>query len=380
MQNRTIAKHMRRYFGSLSAHDRADTAKLALRYGTYWWSTWRDTLKDEKALSRSRFHIALSTGNDIQAFTDLTKRVVLVTDTLLLSHKWSGAFHELGTRQQTIASGPPRPRGIADEFRDIDLHIPGRAAGAALANRYRAVDYNNQTTTYGMRCPDLDALGGWIRDSEPLLTAGLAWYLPSYSTGGYRTVAGVRQYDPGANPRRHEAIDYLIRDGRAVDASGAEPIKSQLIRPLLRAELPFIQGVSLRDFSNITVQEFGSYTAFRDFLRLRFIELDGALNAVQSEREIVKLALHINDGIRAVGAEMANTRRKRAVAASGAVLGSVGTILVAVYGPALAAAVAAVGAGGGLWGIINSFSEHSMRDLRENKWYYVWVLDGKKAD
>jgi hypothetical protein len=49
-------------------------------------------------------------------------------------------------------------------------------------------------------------------------------------------------------------------------------------------------------------------------------------------------------------AEMAKAHRKGALAATGAVLGSVGTILVAVYGPALANAITAIGASGGFWG------------------------------
>lgn len=73
-----------------------------------------------------------------------------------------------------------------------------------------------------------------------------------------------------------------------MDASGASPLKSSLVRPVLTVGLPFVDGVDLRDFSEITTQEFASYTAFRDFLPLTFLELDTALNDVQSERELVK--------------------------------------------------------------------------------------------
>jgi hypothetical protein len=60
------------------------------------------------------------------------------------------------------------------------------------------------------------------------------------------------------------------------------------------------------------------------------------------------------------------------------VIGSVGAILVAVYGPALEAAIAAIGVGGvGVWGIIRAATENSTRPLREDKWYYVWALAKK---
>jgi hypothetical protein len=95
---------------------------------------------------------------------------------------------------------------------------------------------------------------------------------------------------------------------------------------------------------------------------------------VQSQRELVKLGLHIKDQVRAVRADMHSARRKGAVAASGALIGSVGATLVAVYGPALQAAIAVIGAGGGLWGVLHAAAENSTRALREDKWYFVWVL------
>ena len=76
---------------------------------------------------------------------------------------------------------------------------------------------------------------------------------------------------------------------------------------------------------------------------------------------------------------MFQIRRKRAVGITGAVLSSVGAMLVAVYGPALQQAIAALGASGGLWGIIHSATVNSPRALKEDKWYYVWALS-RKAD
>lgn len=74
---------------------------------------------------------------------------------------------------------------------------------------------------------------------------------------------------------------------------------------------------------------------------------------------------------------METAQRKRAVAVTGPVIGSVGAILVAVYGPALAAAVETIGATGGVWGVIHAVTENSTRALREDKWYYVWALAKK---
>lgn len=57
-----------------------------------------------------------------------------------------------------------------------------------------------------------------------------------------------------------------VEDGRIVDASGIEPLKSKVVRPIPRIDLPFIDGVNLREFSQITVNEFNPYSGFRDFL------------------------------------------------------------------------------------------------------------------
>jgi hypothetical protein len=255
--------------------------------------------------------------------------------------------------------------------------VAGVMAGQTFARRDHE-QRNNETTAYGMHCPDLRALGTWLLDAEPLLTAGLAWYLPSYSSSRYTLVDGIRHNPPDNAPQPDPLLDYLIKDGRAVDASGADPIKSKIVRPVLHTELPFLQGVSLRDFSRITVEEFASFVAFRDFLRLSLLGLDDALNDVQSEREMLKIGLKINDEVRAMRAEMIKAQRRRALSASGAVLGAAGTILLAVYGPALATAIAALGASGGVWGFINAMSEGSTTVLRENKWYYVWALTKKE--
>lgn len=371
VQNEVVADLMRKFFRAHASYfaESLGSEELARRYGEFLWHDETKSLVGEKELSRSRFYVGLSTDADSMGFTELTKRAALISDTLLLSHDWTGQFHELGVpprlRDGTLERQTPNPTagmiGIGSTFLD----------GREVERR------KSQTETYGMHCPDLAALGQWILDAEPLLKAGLAWYLPSYSTGKLETVAERKQIPVDSPPEQVKAIDYLIRDGRAVDASGAEPIKSRLVRPVLQTDLPFLTGVGLRDFSSITVNEFASYSGFRDFLRHRLLDLDDSLNATQSDRELVRLGLEINDQVRAARAEMMRTQRKRAVAASGAAIGSVATILVAVYGPALEAAITALGVSGGVWGIINAASDNSTRALREDKWYYVWALAKK---
>ncbi|MFI5891806.1 hypothetical protein ACIA5D_17000 [Actinoplanes sp. NPDC051513] len=361
VQDEIIARNMRRFFRTLRSEQRRDLEEVATSYGKFLWA---QRAKLESELSRSRFCVALSIGDTAQDLDNITKRASLISDTLLLSHDESGSYRDIGaiSREESVEWIPAGAGGVAVP-QDVFMELS------------RQRDRNHLSTAYGIYCPDLDMLGQWILDAELLLRAGLVWYLPSYGTAKYRTKDGVRTaLDKVA---RVTPVDYLIRDGRAVDASGANPIKSQLVRPVLRIDLPFLEGVGLRDFGKITTGEFSAYSAFRDFLRSKFLEMDTAMNDIQSDRELLKLGLQIKDHVRSARAQMEAARRKRAVSVTGAAIGSVGAILVAVYGPALAAAIAAVGASGGVWGILSATADNSIRALREDKWYYVWALAKK---
>ena len=368
IQNEIVARQMREFFRSLCESTPEGVAKS---YGSFLWDRSDESLDNAGELSRSRFHIGLSAGGE--NFERLTKRAALVADTLLLCHDWKGAYHGIGERGR---------KGRDDTQPKYTAADPGYAVAEWLAERRREHERQVENVrVYGMHCADLGELGRWLLGARDLLEAGLVWYLPSYSVVTH--VGG----DDGDHPylqqhgtaERAKAVDFLIQDGRAVDASGVKPVKSRLVRPLLHIDLPFMDGVGIQDFSKITIEEFASYSAFRDFLRLSFLEMDESLNMVQSDQEIVKLGLRIKDQVRSAHAEMERVRRKRSVAVTGAVVSSVGAVLVAVYGPALAAAVTAVGATGGLWGIMNAAAENSARVLRENQWHYVWVLAKKSG-
>lgn len=309
---------------------------------------------------------------DSATFTDITKRAILVSDTLLLSHNGLGPPSSVCTLSARGAEGPlgarlPTARGEA-----------GYGSGGIIRTQTR--------DDLLMRCPDLGELGKWLVQAEPLLRAGLAWYLPSYtvSRGQSRTVFGNGRTETDREPDHQvnvpSALDFLLQTGRAVSESTARPphsLKGDVVRPVLTMDLPFLEGVELLDFSKITVNEFASYKAFQSFLRQALLSLDTALNAVESERELIKIAHQIEDETRGIRSQMTAVRRKRAVAVSGAVVGTIGASLVAVYGPAFQTAVTALGAAGagGIWGIIQSAADNSPRTLRDTPWYYIWILN-----
>jgi hypothetical protein len=349
-QDEVVASHMRSFFKSLPGYERRKPESVARSYAKYFWDNHKGTLRDQEGLVRNPFHVGL--GVQIGDLHTVTKRVTLVSDTLLLSDNWSGGYYEI------------------ERYRsDLD-----GLDGEALGRFGPAFHKGHDEDYYGIRTPNMTTLGNWILSAEHLLRAGLTWYLPSYCKSHETTIGKTRQ-DAASPVDQKNIIDFFVGGRKAIDASGVSPNKSKIVRPVLEIDLPFIDGVGLRDFSRITIDEFNSYRAFRDFLRKEFLKLDDALDSVQSEREMMKIGIEIREQVRANEAEMSRIKGKRAVAASGAVVGTVGATLVAIYGPAIQPALAVLGASGGLWAIVQAATENSLRTVRNAKpWYYVWAL------
>lgn len=326
---------MRGFYQHLLGQGFASRLDAASEYLAYMRDERERVLLTARQDSRSRFYVGLGSLDSDLSY--ITRRGVLVCDILLLTHCGMDGFFTTSNPQAWRLSPDKQLAGV-----------------------------------HGV---NLAALADWLIDARPLLEAGLAWYLPRYATqtaGTFTNSQKRLQRDPGLQP-----VDFLVRDGRAIQISGDQPIASNLVRPILHADLPFIDGVSMRDFGEITVSEFDSYSAFRDYLRQRLLSLDDGLNAIQSERELTRIGLEIRDGIRSVQAQMRQARRRRAVGAAGAVVGTVGAVLAAVYGKTLAEVVPIAGASGGVWQIIQAAAENNPRAVRDDKWYYVWVLAEK---
>lgn len=236
---------------------------------------------------------------------------------------------------------------------------------------------------------DLVELGQWLLEAEPLLRSGLVWYGPVFVHGTYAeksTHEFIYNRDPetpGPLPSFSDrSIDFVVEHGRAVDLSRVKPLASRVVRPILEMDLPFIDGLGLSDFAQVTREEFDSYTQYRDFMRSRLLELDDALEAVDSQVALERVALSIRDELNAAAAEMSRAARSQALIRSGAVLGSTSAILAAVRPDALQgglATSATLAAGAtGLWPTIQAFAD-SKAKRANGKWHYVWVLQKKAA-
>ncbi|MFD4865239.1 hypothetical protein [Streptomyces sp. NPDC058412] len=350
-----MAASMNAFYDSLSEQERASVQDVALEYGRQ--VPYRRLLSAKNA-SASPYYVGLSSG--MESFTHVTKRVVLVADTMLLSEHGTGAVHQLGYSPSEARTG--------------DLYGGGDLAFTTIQNRL-----------YGMVTKDIGELGQWLLNAEPLLRSGLVWYCPVKIYG-----ESVSQSDLDREPVEFpplpsfsdRSIDFLVEHGRAVDLSRAKPLASRVVRPILEIDLPFINGLSLSDFAQVTSQEFDSYTQYRDFMRSRLLELDDALEAVDSQVALERIALTIRDELSAATAEINKAARSRALIRSGAVLGSTSAVLAAVRPEALHGALAtsatlAAGATG-LWPTIQAFADIKPKRAH-GKWHYIWVLQKKAA-
>ncbi|MGW8779792.1 hypothetical protein ACWGNM_17270 [Streptomyces sp. NPDC055796] len=353
---------MNEFYDSLGKGERASTQDVALKYGRTV-NSYHERLLSAKAASNRPYYVGLS--SDMGSFAHVSKRVVLVADTVLLSEHGVGAVHELGLREQTYTW--PEPNANGADLPDLD---------------------ETRTWRYGMVTEDLAKLGQRLLEAEPLLRNGSVWYLPVYvegSRGRHGSSLGLLGQPTPAGPLpsfSDRSIDFVVEHGRAVDLARAKPLASRVVRPILEIDLPFIDGLSLSDFAQVTSEEFDSYRQFRDFMRSQLLELDDALEAVDSQIALERVALSIRDELNAATAEMSSAARSGALSRCGALLGTTSAVLAAVRPEALQGALATsatIAAGAtGLWPTIQAFADVKPKRTH-GKWHYVWVLQKKAA-
>ncbi|MEW2497505.1 hypothetical protein AB0942_28815 [Streptomyces nodosus] len=396
--------------------DDAQARRLALSYCIGLWR--RDVNHPIRGVREVPCHVALSLRSPRQ-FESVSKRAALISDTLVLTDDPGGLLSGSPARQgehttdfaplQIASEGVDRYVRCTDERhareeqarRDEEArrNLPAMLARWRLANPPSPYAYTpNWVRSWPVPpVPEVqpeihtdicrveehrenlvsvngayhDIIGRWIAGAKPLTDVGAAWYLPRYYTHSRINDGPSRVFEPTP------LIDFLTYDGRGVDVSGAHPAKSRILRPVVQLEIPVIEGTTLRDFSKITTDEFDSYASFRDFLRLELLNIDPALNAVESEVELAKIGLEISTQVHEMHAKLKQIKTKRSLQVTGAVVGTVSAALIAVYGPALETALTVMGATGGAWSVVNALSENNSRSLEHDKWYYIWMLARK---
>lgn len=359
-----VADEMRKFFKSLTRGTRRYPNSVGRSYARHFWYRRQETsLLYAEAARPADHYVSLRAADSDYGLADLTKRLMLVSDVLLMSDDYSAEFTQLSQASEPtlVTSTRLNLATAANPFAN-DQDYTGDAYYPSL---------NSTDTHYGIHCPDTGRLGRWLLNAERLMRAGSCWYLPAFSTYDQEIRNGrPQQVTDGPTP----AFDFLIRGRKAVAQESTPVTKSKIVRPIIEIDLPFVDNVSMRDYAEIMTHEIPSAAAFKDFLRERFLDIEPALESEQSQIALAKLGIEIRNGLRDIEAQLQQIRTKRAFNASGAVIGTVTATLVAIYGPALAAAVPVLGAAGGLWQVLQSYADNDPKQQRSDKWYFVWNL------
>ncbi|KAB8166386.1 hypothetical protein FH609_023820 [Streptomyces sp. 3MP-14] len=342
-QSKPVAIQMREFFATLP--ERPSPTEVVERYADYYVEhpyLVEQVLNDS---GRSKFSISLATSDhERQA---ITKRAALISDTLLLQHSDPEQFHVV-RRNRFFDGGISRPH----------FDLPPSSI----------------TDEISINCSDVESLAEWITSSRPLLESGLAWYFPRV-----RSTSAVDDFAPR---EKVGPVDFVVKDRhivQAVDAS-LSGVKGRMVKLVLEIDLPFVDAVSLRDFSDITVSEFDSYRGFRNFLRGRFLEIEDALNSDETDRILARLSVEIDDQVRAVVDQIKRADARNNLQSAGFGFGVTSAALIAVapelFEQALTVAGLA-GAGPALFDFLKQRQENRFQVADGREWYYVWQLSRK---
>ncbi|MGQ4427305.1 hypothetical protein ACN6LL_002200 [Streptomyces violaceoruber] len=344
--NQFVSKVNKSVFSEVQKSGRRNPTHVAKLYAETLIQQQEKLLKQQNG--EGRYHIGLNVLP--KDFSDVTKKALLVSDTLMLTQD---------------AEGPVIPLGGSVTTR-LDGGMDAIGQPSAVAS----------FTNVGVQCQDLAGLGRWLLEAEPLLKTGAAWYLPRRvdSDSLHTHSSGNRELSRWS-PAVPINYDFLIRDGRAIEASGVEPAASHVVRVLFNMKIPYLEGLTLRDFSRITVDEFDSYRDFKPAFRKRLLDIDDVIEDTQSQRKIAALEDEMRYGVAQVRTQMTKATKLRSVALLGATVCTTTVALLAVNKPALLPVVAALGVStAGIWNLVTKFTEEGRAKAREGEWVYVWAL------
>ncbi|MFG2426329.1 hypothetical protein [Streptomyces sp. NPDC048590] len=353
-----VARQMGRALKRLPADVRRNPVAVAEMYGQLMFSgaqRRRPRFLAERNLRGKHFDVAMGEGD----FGGLVQRSAWISESLILSHGTNAPYRHLGkVHTQTVYTDPDT------------LQCDGS---------------DERTVHYGMHCPDLSALGSWVIEHEPMIRAGLCWYLPRYSTRSefssqYKGQTNRSSFDR-APMEQITVVDYVLRGGRLIDSSGSEPSQHPLVRTALQVDLPSVQGVNPRDFSSIMSEEFRGHKQFKYFLRSFLLSMSAALNAEQSQSEINKLRPGFDDRISALRVDIDSAVRSGPLAAAGARATSTAALLVAVASSVADPVLRSLGPASPetFWQSIRERVESGPHGAHNGTWRYVWILDRKSG-
>lgn len=338
---------MTAFFQSIDRNTETNPTQLAL--------AWADTFRNGKTLSED-INIEIPDGNinNVNILSHqtplsfLTKRLPLIADTTIISH-YGEKRHEFYHGTWTSPTG--------------------------------STIYRFDDCTCYLRCPDLEELGVWLRDCKPLLTGGDLFYFPDIIVETiFADDFSTRRQKAYWEASRDPLCEIIVENKKLVHLLTDQMVKSKLVRPVVLVDLPYIENVDLGTFAHITADEKEPTERFRDFLRLKFLDLKQNEESEFFETNLAKIGIELRDGVRKLEADFATLKQKRAFQVAGATIAATTAILVAINGTAFGNLPALLGTSGGLLAIANAIQEYSVekrKTINESPYYYLWLLSQK---
>lgn len=344
------AQAMAAFFNGIDKETEAQPEKLALAFANHF-KKGRSFLTGMKIELPVENIYNVTIANRSTPLSFITRRLPLIADTTVITHYRENKqrFHEYHD-----------PIGMYEG-----------PIGAVAA-----------TTCY-LRCPHLIELGVWLRDCKPLLLEGDVFYWPDIVVermyGQDIRSADISESEVSTQP----LCDVIIQNKKLVDISTTNPVKSQIIRPMLLVDLPYIENVDLATFAKITSDEREAVEQFRDFLRAKFLDLKQNEESERFETNLAKIGIELRDGLRKLESDYVALKRKRAFQVTGATIAAATAVLVVISSTAfgmLPELLGTVGTGGGLLAIAKALQEHisnRQKTIKETPYYYLWLLSRK---
>lgn len=334
---------MKTFFAKLDKDLENNPTKLAIAFANHFWNGQHYHQHQEIRLPTDNLNsVSILTRSTSLAF--LTQRVSLVADTTLITHHREKQ-HEFWSYYEE-----------------------------------RGPEWNNypQHTKCFIRCPDLVELGIWLRKCKNLLLGGDVFYYPDILV---ERQEDNRYYDEVGEVQTQEAsiaplCELVIQNRKIIDSTSNIPIKSQLIHSVLELNLPYIENIDLETFSKITADEKDATQNFRNFLRLKFLELNENEGSTNFDRNLTKIGLEIQDGVRALNSDFKAIGRKTAFQVTGATIAATTAILVAVNSAVFSALPQLLGTSGGILAIANALEQYlsEKNKLKDSPYYYLWLF------
>lgn len=298
-----------------------------------------------------------SVATDNSSLNFLTKRLVLISDKVLITHPSQKYIPQYGRRDiiSSIKYNKIRTSELASE-------------GDFITKIREEILVNG---------PGFTKIGEYVRQCKELIQDETLIYLPNFQTISTRNV----ELSDWPNSKRISSswVDAVMMNKKIAEIKTQNLIKSKYLFPIVDINLPIIDNADLRSFSTITSDEKSQINSLRIFLREKFLDIDHIQESETYYSDIEKIGLEIEKNINLIKSDFKSLSRKRAFQLSGSTVASIVATLVAADKEIFDMLGQILGTSGGVYLFFESFKSSNLekKKIQQNPTYYFWLLSKK---